>query len=91
MGSRRRATEATKVTAFDPKGRGAGDIAFVSPPLTGLDGLGLGGNGEHSVYESADLRRAGRGTMTGDSREPQLLVPGFGVRSAGLTRLTTGR
>ena len=46
------------ITAFDPKGRGAGDISFVSPPLTGLDGLGLGGKGEHTTNESADLTTA---------------------------------
>ncbi|HKB57338.1 MAG TPA: M20/M25/M40 family metallo-hydrolase [Lacunisphaera sp.] len=44
-----------EITAFDPRGRGAGDIAFVSPPLPGLDGLGLGGKGEHTTNESADL------------------------------------
>src|SRR6185295_1368663 len=47
-----------EITAFDPRGRGAGDIAFVSPPLPGLDGLGLGGAGEHTVHETADLSRA---------------------------------
>jgi glutamate carboxypeptidase len=47
-----------EITAFDPRGRGAGDVAFVSPPLPGLDGLGLGGKGEHTVHESADLTRA---------------------------------
>jgi len=47
-----------EITAFDPRGRGAGDVAFVSPPLPGLDGLGLGGKGEHTVHESADLSRA---------------------------------
>jgi glutamate carboxypeptidase len=46
------------ITAFDPRGRGAGDIAFVSPPLAGLDGLGLNGEGEHTTRESADLRQA---------------------------------
>lgn len=46
------------ITAFDPRGRGAGDIAFVSPPLPGLDGLGLNGEGEHTTRESADLRQA---------------------------------
>ncbi|HVU18587.1 MAG TPA: M20/M25/M40 family metallo-hydrolase [Candidatus Didemnitutus sp.] len=46
------------ITAFDPRGRGAGDIAFVSPPLPGLDGLGLGGTGEHSTNEAADLTPA---------------------------------
>jgi len=46
------------ITAFDPKGRGAGDVSFVSPPLPGLDGLGLGGKGEHTTNESADLTTA---------------------------------
>jgi len=47
-----------EITAFDPRARGAGDIAFVSPPLPGLDGLGLGGSGAHTRNESADLRPA---------------------------------
>jgi glutamate carboxypeptidase len=46
------------ITAFDPRGRGAGDISFVSPPLPGLDGLGLGGEGEHTLNESTDLSTA---------------------------------
>ncbi len=46
------------ITAYDPRSRGAGDIAFVSPPLPGLDGLGLGGQGEHTVHESGDLSAA---------------------------------
>ncbi|MFZ5497158.1 MAG: M20/M25/M40 family metallo-hydrolase [Verrucomicrobiota bacterium] len=45
------------ITAFDPRGRGAGDIAFVSPPLAGLDGLGLDGPGQHTAAEAADLRQ----------------------------------
>jgi len=47
-----------EITAFDPRGRGAGDISFVSPPLPGLDGLGLGGKGEHTLNESTDLTTA---------------------------------
>jgi len=47
-----------EITAFDPKARGAGDIAFISPPLAGLDGLGLDGPGQHTKQESADLRQA---------------------------------
>lgn len=47
-----------EITAFDPRARGAGDIAFVSPPLPGLDGLGLDGPGQHTRNESADLDRA---------------------------------
>jgi len=46
------------ITAFDPRGRGAGDIAFVSPPLPGLDGLGLDGPGQHTANEATDLSRA---------------------------------
>jgi len=45
------------ITAFDPRARGAGDIAFVAPPLPGLDGLGLDGPGQHTVNESSDLKR----------------------------------
>ena len=47
-----------EITAFDPRGRGAGDISFVSPPLPALDGLGLGGQGEHTLDESTDLATA---------------------------------
>lgn len=46
-----------EITAFDPRGRGAGDIAFVSPPLPALDGLGLDGPGQHSANEAADLKQ----------------------------------
>jgi glutamate carboxypeptidase len=46
------------ITAFDPRGRGAGDVSFVSPPLPALDGLGLGGTGEHTTAEAADLKTA---------------------------------
>ncbi len=47
-----------EITAFDPRGRGAGDISYISPPLPGLDGLGLGGKGEHTLNESTDLTTA---------------------------------
>jgi glutamate carboxypeptidase len=47
-----------EITAFDPRGRGAGDVSFVSPPLAALDGLGLGGQGEHTTHESTDLTTA---------------------------------
>jgi glutamate carboxypeptidase len=46
------------ITAYDPRARGAGDIAFVSPPLPGLDGLGLRGGGAHAPGEWADLASA---------------------------------
>ena len=38
--------------------RGAGDIAFVSPPLPALDGLGLRGGAAHAPGEWADLATA---------------------------------
>ena len=43
------------ITAYDPRARGAGDIAFVSPPLPALDGLGIRGGGSHAPSEWADL------------------------------------
>ncbi len=43
------------IIAYDPKSRGAGDIAFVSPPLPALDGLGIRGGGSHAPNEWADL------------------------------------
>ena len=43
------------ITAYDPRSRGAGDIAFVSPPLPALDGLGLHGGASHAPGEWADL------------------------------------
>jgi glutamate carboxypeptidase len=46
------------ITAFDPRGRGAGDISYVSPPLPGLDGLGVEGDGAHTLNESANLATA---------------------------------
>jgi glutamate carboxypeptidase len=47
-----------EVKPFDPKGRGAGDISIVAPPLPGLDGLGLRGEGAHTPREYADLASA---------------------------------
>ncbi|MEI6107690.1 MAG: M20/M25/M40 family metallo-hydrolase [Opitutae bacterium] len=47
-----------EVKPFDPKGRGAGDISIVAPPLPGLDGLGLRGEGAHTPHEYADLASA---------------------------------
>jgi glutamate carboxypeptidase len=43
------------MTAYDPRGRGAGDVAFVSPPLPALDGLGIRGEKAHAPGEWADL------------------------------------
>lgn len=44
-----------KVEALDPGERGAGDIAFVSHLIPGLDGIGGKGGGAHAPGEFADL------------------------------------
>jgi glutamate carboxypeptidase len=46
-----------KIVPQDPRTRGAGDISFVSPPLPGLDGLGMTGRGAHAPGEYAELSR----------------------------------
>jgi glutamate carboxypeptidase len=38
-----------------PESRGAGDISFVAPYTTGMDGLGVSGRGAHSLEESVNL------------------------------------
>ena len=38
-----------------PESRGAGDISFVAPYTTGMDGLGVSGRGAHSPEESVNL------------------------------------
>jgi glutamate carboxypeptidase len=45
------------ITPQDAKTRGAGDVSFVSPPLPGLDGLGMSGGRAHAPGEFADLTR----------------------------------
>lgn len=44
-----------KVAALDPGDRGAGDIAFVSHLIPGLDGIGARGGGSHAPGEFMDL------------------------------------
>lgn len=45
-----------KVEALDPGDRGAGDIAFVSHLIPGLDGIGIGGGrNSHAKDESAQI------------------------------------
>jgi glutamate carboxypeptidase len=44
-----------KMPELDPMKRGAGDIAFVSPPLPGLAGIGATGEGAHAPGETIDL------------------------------------
>ena len=43
------------VAALDPGRRGAGDISFVAPLITGLDGLGAMGSGSHTPAERVNL------------------------------------
>lgn len=43
------------VAALDPGRRGAGDISFVAPMITGLDGLGAMGSGSHTPAERVNL------------------------------------
>ena len=38
-----------------PESRGAGDVSFVAPFVTGMDGLGVSGRGSHSPDESVNL------------------------------------
>ena len=44
-----------KIEALDPGVRGAGDIAYVTHLIPGLDGLGATGGGAHARGEYADL------------------------------------
>ena len=44
-----------KVGTVDPADRGAGDIAYVSNLISGLDGLGADGEGAHAPGESVQL------------------------------------
>jgi glutamate carboxypeptidase len=44
-----------KIEALDPGARGAGDVAFVSHMIPGLDGIGASGAGAHAPGESVDL------------------------------------
>ena len=46
-----------------PESRGAGDVSFVAPYLTGMDGLGVSGRGAHSPEESVNLTSL---TMAGE-------------------------
>jgi glutamate carboxypeptidase len=43
------------VSANDPGRRGAGDISFVAPYVSGVGGLGMHGAGSHTERETADL------------------------------------
>ena len=45
-----------EVKPWDPGMRGAGDISYVAPYISGIDGLGAMGRGAHSLNETIDLR-----------------------------------
>ena len=45
-----------EVKPWDPGKRGAGDISYVAPYISGLDGLGVMGEGAHGLKEQMDLR-----------------------------------
>lgn len=44
------------LSPVDPGRRGAGDISFVAPYISGLDALGPTGRFSHTVYEELDMR-----------------------------------
>lgn len=44
------------LSAVDPSLRGAGDISFVAPYISGIDALGATGRYGHTVYEQLDMR-----------------------------------
>ncbi len=50
------------VEALDPGERGAADISFVATWVDGLDGLGVVGDGSHTVEEEMDLGSLARAT-----------------------------
>lgn len=48
---------------LDPTFRGAGDVQFVAPYTTGLDGLGAQGRGAHTDDEDLEIASIERGTL----------------------------
>ena len=45
-----------EVKPWDPGRRGAGDISYVAPYISGIDGMGAMGSGAHSLDESMSLK-----------------------------------
>ncbi len=45
-----------EVKPWDPGQRGAGDISYIAPYISGIDGLGAMGRGAHTLNETIDLR-----------------------------------
>ncbi|HEY0323448.1 MAG TPA: hypothetical protein VGC66_20995 [Pyrinomonadaceae bacterium] len=50
-----RANGLGRIVAFDPGKRGAGDVSFVAPFVSGLDGLGAAGGDSHEPGEFVEL------------------------------------
>ncbi len=44
------------VKPYDPGARGAGDVSFVAPYVSSIDGLGVMGSGAHSLHETMNPR-----------------------------------
>jgi glutamate carboxypeptidase len=51
------------IGVLDPSLRGAGDVQFVAPYTTGIDGLGAAGNGSHTDDEDLEIASIERGTI----------------------------
>jgi glutamate carboxypeptidase len=68
------------VASDPPESRGAGDVSFVAPYLTGMDGLGVSGRGSHSPEESVNLNSL---TMAGE--RAAVLIHRLSERSAAST------
>jgi glutamate carboxypeptidase len=51
------------IQALDPAMRGAGDVQFVAPYTTGIDGLGAAGRGAHTDDEDLEIASIERGAV----------------------------
>jgi len=52
-----------RIDVLDPSQRGAGDIQFVAPYTTGIDGLGAQGRGAHTDDEDLEVASIERGAI----------------------------
>jgi glutamate carboxypeptidase len=64
-----RALGMTEMEAFDPGRRGAADVSFVAPYVSGIGGLGVHGGGSHTERETIDLS-----TFAGQVKRAALLI-----------------
>ncbi len=51
------------IGTLDPSMRGAGDVQFVAPYTTGIDGLGAAGSGSHTDDEDMEIASIERGAI----------------------------